>query len=123
MDDLVLTQLRAQRRRLGVVAVLPGKSTVNEVIAPLRGVRENGTIADPECRLGGAAESAPDVWVKARVGGRRAYRTRLVSLFRFRRASLGRVLSVGDVGFPSLVGAARRCYECPESRSGVGTQG
>jgi hypothetical protein len=47
VDDLVLTQLSAQRRRLGVVAVLPGKGAINEVIASLWGVRENGAIADP----------------------------------------------------------------------------
>ncbi len=44
MDDLILTELRAQRRRLGVVAVLPGKGTVNEIIAPLWCVRENGAV-------------------------------------------------------------------------------
>jgi hypothetical protein len=46
VDDLILTELRAQRRRLGVVAVLPGKGTVNEIIAPLWCVRENGAVTD-----------------------------------------------------------------------------
>jgi len=47
VDDLILAELGAQRRRLGVVAVLPREGTVNKVIAPLRCVRENGAVADP----------------------------------------------------------------------------
>jgi hypothetical protein len=46
MDDLVLAELGAQRSRLGVVAVLPGKGTVNEIIAPLWCVSENGAVTD-----------------------------------------------------------------------------
>jgi len=46
VDDLILAELGAQRCRLGVVAVLPRKGTVNKIIAPLRRVRENGAVAD-----------------------------------------------------------------------------
>lgn len=46
MDDLILAELGAQRSRLGVVTVLPGKGTVNEIIAPLWCVSENGAVTD-----------------------------------------------------------------------------
>jgi hypothetical protein len=46
VDDLILAELGAQRSRLGVVTVLPRKGTVNEIIAPLWCVSENGAVTD-----------------------------------------------------------------------------
>ncbi len=64
MHDLVHAEFRAHRHRLHVVALLRSKGVVDQVIAPLRRMGEQGGTGNPESSLGGAVEGTPEVGVR-----------------------------------------------------------